>query len=110
MSEQSRTPENWGRGVMGESRLVGRRSFLRGAAGAVAGAGAAGTVAPELAKAAPNDHDNIGANQAGIAAPPQTAASFLAFEVTAANRGELTTLFRTLTARAAFLTAGGTPP
>jgi deferrochelatase/peroxidase EfeB len=30
--------------------------------------------------------------------------------VTAANRGELTDLFRTLTARAAFLTAGGTAP
>jgi deferrochelatase/peroxidase EfeB len=30
--------------------------------------------------------------------------------VTAANRGELTSLFRALTARAAFLTAGGTAP
>ncbi|GAA1814643.1 hypothetical protein HC028_09000 [Planosporangium flavigriseum] len=30
--------------------------------------------------------------------------------MTAANRAELTELFRALTARAAFLTAGGTPP
>src|SRR5207237_9839591 len=52
----------------------------------------------------------LGRHQAGIATPPQTAASFLAFDVTAANRAELTTLFRTLTGRAAFLTAGGTPP
>jgi deferrochelatase/peroxidase EfeB len=51
-----------------------------------------------------------GRYQAGIATPPQTAATFLAFDVTAANRGELTQLFQTLTARAAFLTAGGAPP
>ena len=123
MSEQSRTPGNWRRGVMGESRLVGRRSFLTGAAGAVVGAVAAGTMAPGAARAALNDQYNMeatqdglrtvpfhGQNQAGIATPPQTAASFFAFDVTAANRGELTNLFRTLSARAAFLTAGGTPP
>jgi len=40
-----------------------------------------------------------GRNQAGIATAPQTAASFLAFDVTAANRGELTASFRALTAR-----------
>ena len=52
-----------------------------------------------------------GQNQAGIiGTAPQTAASFLVFDVTATNRGELTALFRALTARAAFLTAGGTPP
>src|SRR5947208_9178898 len=51
-----------------------------------------------------------GPNQAGVATSPQTAASFLSFDVTAANRGELTDLFRALTARAAYLTAGGTPP
>ena len=51
-----------------------------------------------------------GQHQAGIATPPQTAAAFLSFEVTAGNRRELTDLFRTLTVRAAFLTKGGTPP
>jgi deferrochelatase/peroxidase EfeB len=35
--------------------------------------------------------------QAGIATPPQTAAAFLSFDVTAGNRRELTDLFRTLT-------------
>jgi deferrochelatase/peroxidase EfeB len=100
-----------------------RRSFLKGVAGAVAGAVAAGSVASRVSGAAPQDQYNLeatrdglrtvpfyGQHQAGIATPPQTAASFLAFDVTAANRGELANLFRVLTARAAFLTAGGTPP
>jgi len=43
-----------------------------------------------------------GRNQAGIGTAPQTAASLLVFDVTAANRGELTPLLRTLPARAAF--------
>jgi deferrochelatase/peroxidase EfeB len=51
-----------------------------------------------------------GRYQAGIATPPQTAADFLSFDVTAANRRELIDLFRTLTDLAAFLTQGGTPP
>jgi hypothetical protein len=51
-----------------------------------------------------------GPHQAGIATPPQTAAAFLAFDVTARTRWELGDLFRTLTERAAFLTKGGTPP
>jgi deferrochelatase/peroxidase EfeB len=38
-----------------------------------------------------------GQHQAGIATPPQTAAAFLSFDVTAGNRRELTGLFRTLT-------------
>jgi deferrochelatase/peroxidase EfeB len=89
----------------------------------VAGAVATGAVAPAVARAITQDQYNLeatrdglrtvpfhGPHQAGIATPPQTAASFLAFDVTAANRGELTSLFRALTARAAFLTAGGTPP
>ncbi|HEY6856735.1 MAG TPA: Dyp-type peroxidase [Mycobacterium sp.] len=55
-----------------------------------------------------------GEYQAGIINPPpsqrQTAGNFVAFDVTAANRAELTDLFRALTAQAAFLTAGGTAP
>ena len=100
-----------------------RRSFLQGVAGGVAGAVVAGSVAPGVVQAATEDDYNMeatregvrsvpfyGRNQAGIATAPQTAASFLAFDVTAANRSDLTALFRELTARAAFLTAGGTPP
>jgi deferrochelatase/peroxidase EfeB len=99
-----------------------RRSFLQGVASGVAGAVVAGSVAPGVARADTEDDYNLeetreglrsipfyGPNQAGIGTAPQTAASFLVFDVTAANRGELTALFRTLTARAAFLTAGGTP-
>ncbi len=96
-------------------------------AGAVA-AGALGGGGAEAATPPPDDGSNeddynleamrdgkrsipfYGQYQAGIATPPQVAATFLAFDVTAANRGELTQLFQTLTARAAFLTAGGTPP
>ena len=100
-----------------------RRSFLRGVAGGVAGAVVAGSVIPGVARADTEGDYNLeatrdgvravpfhGGKQAGIGTAPQTAASFLVFDVTAANRGELTALLRTLTARAAFLTAGGTPP
>ena len=107
-----------------------RRSFLRGVAG-VAGAVAASSVASCTGRDTTQDNSTgtsqddynmeatrdgqravpfYGRNQAGIATAPQTAATFLAFDVTAAGRGELTELFRALTARAALLTAGGTPP
>jgi deferrochelatase/peroxidase EfeB len=100
-----------------------RRSFLQGAAvtglaGAVSGKygiqpGPGGPVfagEPANAKAVPF----YGEHQAGIINPPpnqrQAVGNFLAFDVTAANRNELTDLFRTLTAQAAFLTAGGKAP
>jgi deferrochelatase/peroxidase EfeB len=55
-----------------------------------------------------------GEHQAGITSPPpdsrQPVGNFIAFDVTTASRSELTDLFRTLTALAAFLTAGGTAP
>jgi hypothetical protein len=60
-----------GEPVMSGLRPFQRRSFLQGVAG--------------------------GAASAGIATAPPTAASFLVFDVTAANRGELTALFRALT-------------
>jgi deferrochelatase/peroxidase EfeB len=89
----------------------------------VAGAVAVNSGAGGVAQATTEDEYNLeetraglrtvpfyGPNQAGIATAPQTAATFLSLDVTAANLGELTELFRALTARAAFLTAGGTPP
>jgi deferrochelatase/peroxidase EfeB len=48
----------------------------------------------------------FGRHRAGIATPPQTAAAFLSFDVTAGDHRELTDLLRTLTERAAFLTYG----
>jgi deferrochelatase/peroxidase EfeB len=111
---------------MGGLRPFQRRSFLQGVAGGMAGVAGtvvAGSLASGGVQAATQDDYNMeatrdglrsvpfhGRNQAGIATAPQTAATFLAFDVTAANRGELTALFRALTARAAFLTAGGTAP
>jgi deferrochelatase/peroxidase EfeB len=104
-----------------------RRAFLRGAlgagaAGAVAGAAAgyayrparpvpAGQVALQNAEAglAPQVPFH-GRYQAGILPAPQRQTAVIAFNATAEGRGELADLFQTITARAAFLTAGGTPP
>jgi deferrochelatase/peroxidase EfeB len=96
-----------------------RRSFLRGSvavglAGAAAGrlresdAAFAETTAGGRAGAGAIPFH--GAHQAGILTPPQPVGTFIAFDVTAAGRRELTDLFRLLTARARFLTAGGLPP
>jgi deferrochelatase/peroxidase EfeB len=98
-----------------------RRSFLRGIAG-VAGAMTLGSVAVRAGHGTTMDDSDTdatregrraipfhGRHQAGIATAPQTTASFLAFDVAAADRRELTELFRVLTARAAFLTTGGIP-
>ncbi|MFB7273258.1 Dyp-type peroxidase [Streptomyces sp. NPDC056244] len=101
-----------------------RRSFLQGTVAAgLAGAAGAGlldsagatartaTAAP--AHAAVRDSKPIpfhGHHQAGIVTLPQRDVTFMAFDVTADDRKALTDLFRTLTARARFLTAGGTPP
>jgi deferrochelatase/peroxidase EfeB len=102
----------------------GRRSFLggalaAGAAGAALGslvdgaAPAAGTVAADGRRDGTSSFVFHGIHQAGIDRPPPTraqpAASFVSFEVTSADRRELTALFRVLTERARFLTTGGTP-
>jgi deferrochelatase/peroxidase EfeB len=103
-----------------------RRSFLRGALGlgAVAGvaggylAGSANRAAPRPAAIAGTDDPLAwleavpfhGVHQAGILPEPQRQTAVLSFIATAQGRGELTALFRTLTDRARFLTAGGTPP
>jgi deferrochelatase/peroxidase EfeB len=114
----------------------GRRMFLRGAVGvgaasAVAAAGTAiavtaGTSSTYAAQtppvgqpptAGPADPDGRmpavpfhGAHQAGILPVSQRQTIVAAFDVTAANRVELTSLLQTLTDRARFLTSGGTPP
>ncbi|GEC03973.1 iron-dependent peroxidase [Streptomyces spinoverrucosus] len=91
---------------------VGRRGFLASAA-AVAGAG---LVAADhgAASAAAQAHESAsvsfhGRHQAGITTPAQRASAFVSFDVTAENRRELADLLRTITDRARFLTAGGSP-
>ena len=108
----------------------GRRSFLRGMAGGVAGGVVAGGVAGGLAghayrgaTADPAVAANAaivtgrlpavpfhGKYQAGILPAPSRATAVVSFDATAANRAELADLLQTVTDRARFLTAGGTPP
>jgi deferrochelatase/peroxidase EfeB len=107
-----------------------RRSFLRGMAGGIAGgviAGGAGGAAAGYAyrgdaqnPAAVADATAItgrlpavpfhGRYQAGILPAAQRATAVVSFDATAADRAALTDLFQTVTDRARFLTAGGTPP
>jgi len=108
-----------------EDKLPGRRSFLRGVAGGVAGGVVAGGAAgyalhgPQQDPALAADTASLdgrlpavpfhGKHQPGILLQqPQTAV--VSFDATAGNRAELTDLFQTITSRARFLTAGGTPP
>ena len=116
-----------GRGPGGPAR----RSFLRGLAGGVAGGviagGAAGAAAgyayrggaPADPAAAANEAavngllpavPFHGKYQAGILPAVQRPTAVVSFNVTAQSRAELTELFQTVTDRARFLTAGGTPP
>jgi len=95
---------------------IDRRGFLSAATATAASAGIAGVAASAAtgrsetlatASAAEPFH---GTHQHGILTPPQPAASFIALDVTAASRAELADLLKTVTERARFLTAGGTPP
>ena len=98
-----------------------RRSFLRGAAVGAVGAAAVTTGAFGAAQAVSSsgtgsdgaDSGRViefhGAHQAGILTPPQLAATFVSFNVLAADRTALQQMFRTLTDRARFLTRGGAP-
>jgi deferrochelatase/peroxidase EfeB len=108
----------------------GRRSFLRGMAGGVAGGvvagGVAGGVAGYAYRGTPADPAAAanaaavqgrlpavpfhGKYQAGILPAPQRATAVVSFTATASSRAELAGLFQTVTDRARFLTAGGTPP
>ena len=98
-----------------------RRAFLRGAIGAgFAGAAAAGfaygDTRPAQAAVQAADTGRLpavafhGRHQAGILPKPQRQTAVISFTVTAEGRGELRELMRTLTGRARWLTAGGTPP
>jgi deferrochelatase/peroxidase EfeB len=100
-----------------------RRAFLRGALGAgVAGAaagyqvGAAGPAAASRVTTPDAQPDRLpavpfhGRHQAGILPAPQRQTAVVSFNVTADGPGELADLLRAITARARFLTRGGTPP
>ncbi|MFF4863646.1 Dyp-type peroxidase [Streptomyces sp. NPDC001231] len=109
--------------IGGDCPMAGfpRRAFLQGTAAGVAAGAAAGSVwSGSTAAAADGSRANAppasrvipfhGDHQAGILTPPQRVAMCVAFDVTAADRRELTELFRTLTERARLLTVGGKPP
>ncbi|MFF1631828.1 Dyp-type peroxidase domain-containing protein, partial [Streptomyces sp. NPDC058272] len=97
----------------------GRRTFTKtalgvGAAGAaLAGAGFVGAGVAGSTPAAADTGDGTvpfhGPHQAGITTPAPRATAFVSFDVIAENRAELADLLRTITERARFLTAGGTP-
>ncbi|MCQ4083735.1 iron uptake transporter deferrochelatase/peroxidase subunit [Streptomyces sp. RB6PN25] len=100
---------------------VARRWVLRGAAAAgVGGAAAAGLVRADAARASTGAQETPaapatsvpfhGTHQAGIITPAPPSCVSLALDVMAESRAELTDLLRTVTDRARFLTAGGTPP
>lgn len=92
----------------------GRRDFLRGATVSAAGAAAFGGVV--LADPASSERPSgrriafEGRHQAGITTPPQAAATFVSLNATASDRAALRELFRTITERIRFLTAGGPVP
>ncbi|GGJ03147.1 iron uptake transporter deferrochelatase/peroxidase subunit [Streptomyces brasiliensis] len=102
-----------------EAGRVGRRGFLRGAAVAGAGIAAGGVGVAAVGEAAasggtPAAADRSvapfhGVHQAAAIAAPRRVTAFVALDVTAGDRAGLTGLLRTLTDRARFLTAGGTP-
>ena len=108
----------------------GRRSFLRGLAGGVAGGVVIGGAGGGLAGTAHADTQSDpaletataalegrlpavpfhGTRQAGILPAPKAATIVASFDVTADDKASLVDLFQTVTDRARFLTAGGTPP
>jgi deferrochelatase/peroxidase EfeB len=102
---------------------VNRRNLLKGAVAGAAGTALTGGLlaagarhdAQTAASAQPLAPDLVpfhGLHQAGLVAPvpAQRYSTHVALDTTAANRADLVTLFRTVTDRARFLTAGGTPP
>jgi deferrochelatase/peroxidase EfeB len=111
----------------GSASAPRRRAFLRGAVGAGAAgavAGVAGGYAYRATRPAPASQQTVADAQAGVLPPvpfhgryqagilPVSArqTAVISFNATADGRGELIQLFRTITDRARFLTAGGPPP
>jgi deferrochelatase/peroxidase EfeB len=108
----------------------GRRSFLRGLAGGVAGGvvagGAAGAAAGYFSRSTPPSPGAAaneaamtgrlpavpfhGKYQAGILPGPTPVTAVVSFDATTPDKASLRDLFQTVTDRARFLTAGGTPP
>jgi deferrochelatase/peroxidase EfeB len=116
--DRLRAQEDQWRGDGCPASLFARRSFLQGTAAGVVGA-AGGSLLDGNAALADGANGKQasgklipfhGRHQAGIADAPQSVGAFTSYDVTASGRTELTALFRTLTARARFLTAGGTGP
>ncbi|MFI5730792.1 iron uptake transporter deferrochelatase/peroxidase subunit [Kribbella sp. NPDC051587] len=92
---------------------VGRRSFLRGALAGAGAAAVAGAITASEATAEAATTPSVpfhGIHQAGITTDQQKQAIFASFDVIAANKAELTDLFKTLTDRARLLTTGGALP
>jgi deferrochelatase/peroxidase EfeB len=98
---------------------VERRRFLQGAAAAVGGAAVGGLGASAItASAAPSSAEAPpaarviafhGPHQAGILTDRQASAAFVALDVTARNRAELTDVLHALTDHARALTSGQPP-
>jgi deferrochelatase/peroxidase EfeB len=96
---------------------LSRRRFLQGTGAGVAGSALVGGLAAAGARAdtvaapeVPQSYPFHGPRQSGVDIPPQRFGTFAAFDATAADRAGLTAMFKALTDRARFLTAGGTPP
>lgn len=103
---------------------INRRNLLKGIVAGAAGtavtsgmlaAGARADATAAAAATSPTAPDRVpfhGVWQAGISypVPQQRFSAHAAFDVTAASKADLAALFQTVTDRARFLTAGGTPP
>jgi deferrochelatase/peroxidase EfeB len=106
---------------------VNRRNFLKGTAAGAAGTALVGGVLIEGARQDANaatqassgpaevvSYPFHGVNQSGVLTPgpsgKQASTSVISFDSMAADKASLADLLQTITTRARFLTAGGTPP
>ncbi len=131
MTEQNQTPEAASQQAAAsqpatcpfDHKAFARRAMLKGAAAGVAGAAVVGATGLAMNKASADAAPAAagatgsgralpfhGAHQQGVTTPAQKHLTLAVFDVIAADKAELTALFQTLTERARFLTAGGTPP
>jgi deferrochelatase/peroxidase EfeB len=105
---------------------IDRRRVLAGGLGVAAWALIDGAIAPRTASAMATEDGNVarapvsdrtqerqpfyGVHQAGVVTPRPETGMVAAFDVLASTPADIVRLFRTLTARIAFLMNGGTPP